>query len=494
MTKYVLSGFASLGIGKSSFLIPYFVSTGSNEIYVQDLDDSYIIARFLRFELTHYSAVQYFPPYIVKEVGDAGLLAFMDSNSSVYHGSKDELQENLHNSSLAADQNNFFKIDAFSFLNHQQGLQASITDAKNSISNAAIGEQWASGEILAARKYYQRQEEGRKFKDAKQSRLSEGIERLLNDPNSSIWYRLWKSLWDLYPQHPRLLELAYWWIQRSPKERSGVPQVIMWIIDTDPDQKTAWELGRAWLRDVEVHRDPSMRLWLSLTWPGFYDLELLEIGIRLLQQAAARSEFDRRAWARVWRRVQGNLGENVELAELAELAYDPRNPNVDLIKKVLIEIVKWKTRPAWATYSLLKWLESATKVNNTWVDAYLTLLPERFKHEEFINLGLRWLEHGPPNLRKWKKLWTALSAPVANDDLMFHLARGWLHRANPEMYAWRDVMLILLRSKQYTIDELELADEWLLTRDPNQLDAIDREIISLMPLVKPPPDGADNDN
>jgi hypothetical protein len=43
MTIYILTGFALAGLGQPSFLIPYFVAKGTNDVFAQNLNDEYCI-------------------------------------------------------------------------------------------------------------------------------------------------------------------------------------------------------------------------------------------------------------------------------------------------------------------------------------------------------------------------------------------------------------------------------------------------------------------
>lgn len=117
MTTFSLSGFALIGLGCPSFLIPYFVTEGRDGKFVQQLDEKLIIQSFRRFTPDHYDLVKCSPPMRQRKIGDFGLVAYqLTAEGVVVCDEPSSLRKTLAEELSTFSGSDFFKLEAANFL------------------------------------------------------------------------------------------------------------------------------------------------------------------------------------------------------------------------------------------------------------------------------------------------------------------------------------------------------------------------------------------
>ncbi|VVT00972.1 hypothetical protein ERY430_40609 [Erythrobacter sp. EC-HK427] len=138
-----LRGFIYPGPMRPTFVIPYFGSTESNNLYVQELNDSFQISSFLKFDPIGYANFCGSIPQKVVTLGGDGFMGFVDRNDKLIVGSHLELVRNLDDYYFAEDRSDaFFAIEVMEFRRDRAGLLNAIEIAATKFRNETIGQNW----------------------------------------------------------------------------------------------------------------------------------------------------------------------------------------------------------------------------------------------------------------------------------------------------------------------------------------------------------------
>src|SRR5262249_49987454 len=117
---FTLAGVACLRDGRPAFVIPYFKLEGGPLVFVQELDDDFRILRFTRFKPEHYYNILFTRQKIVRNVGEVGVLGYVDASNRVLIGEPDELRRSLAATDIPKDRAVFFNLGVGMFLRDRE--------------------------------------------------------------------------------------------------------------------------------------------------------------------------------------------------------------------------------------------------------------------------------------------------------------------------------------------------------------------------------------
>ena len=137
---FVLSGFAAFTLDDPGFLIPYFVKEGTDQAFVQELDDQFRVRHFQRFLVERHETASLKPEPLVRNVGDVGVMAFRFDGGAVVYDTPTKLRDELGGMDFKRDP--FLAFDVFSFLRDYHGARQAIQAAGRTFKSADAGAAW----------------------------------------------------------------------------------------------------------------------------------------------------------------------------------------------------------------------------------------------------------------------------------------------------------------------------------------------------------------
>jgi 2-polyprenyl-3-methyl-5-hydroxy-6-metoxy-1,4-benzoquinol methylase len=163
MKTYQLGGFAVVGLQDPSFLIPYFTTRGTNDVFVQELDGDFSIRSFCLFKIERYKTAACVPKSIRKRIGDVGLLAYrLEEGGAVACDEPDKLRSRLFRDFDLIESAEFFKLEAAEFLGNRRMIEDALLASSVTFEKSINRETWLDVEppILGERTYHAYHEVG----------------------------------------------------------------------------------------------------------------------------------------------------------------------------------------------------------------------------------------------------------------------------------------------------------------------------------------------
>ncbi|GAA0775997.1 hypothetical protein [Brevundimonas olei] len=465
---YDLAGVARLGdeADASAFLIPFFRTRASNQIFAQDLDEARRIARFLVFDPFLYTVLNANVPKLSREIGDMGVMAFVRRGQSPVVGDAREIVAELRVTKLSGDQSPFFEIDAYRLTGQTERVRGALRRARRALGDGPIAARWSATEAALIAASRSRSDEGAELHTRE-------IDVLAADFGLKDWPKRWLALWNKAPVRDRLIDLGLNYIERSGQPVSMTARVLMGLLRR-PLQKLpsrTVDLADLWMEAcarVQPTHTSYPRVWRAIAQSSdSLSDEMVRRGLEYLGEAAAAGRV-----TAVWASVAATLrqkrpGDDQVAEDIFQLARkvltSGRMPTLaqrPLVKALLADRDHWR-----AIRVLQDWVTNDTSHSNAWIDAFLTVLEARGSDAELLSVGLTWLEEDTGQLRRWKQVYEAIDAHAGPAPSLHVAARDWVLRANRQMLTWPEVVLdVLTRDRDPAVEAA--AREWLLYASP----------------------------
>lgn len=451
-------------------MIPYFGSPSSNQIYVQELDDQHRVSGFLLFEPAHF--VDYMGPFPTasREIGDDGLLGFVDGSGKLLAGNAAEIRRALASYSFASDGSDaFFATEVMEFRGDRAGLDRAIDFASRRFVNVERGAHWKTREIAT----------GRLSAPAPSSRASERdaiLRELRETLIESDWVSRFAKAWDALGSSPDLGELALDWLSAGGSDRREAGHLFNTLLTRGKFDRASnirlspptyvFELARRWIETMDYPGNAWARLWQKLKRQHQIDPSFSnQLGMRFLNVNPGRSVERKRStaaigWMRVWRTLWEKGYDRSLLIDLLPSHHDFLSLS-EFYR--IIELLSAEPRYAGMAIDYLgAWLDRSPRHSQRWPKVCLNAILRYENREYFIEQALRWLRVEGTNLPAWYSLWSGLRPYVEKNELV-RIARGWLERSQLTLRIWPEVLADIIEMADTQIDErLRLqAQQWL---------------------------------
>lgn len=444
---YDLAGLARVGdqLVCSAFLIPFFRTRTSNQVFAQDLDEEHQIVRFLVFEPQKYSIVDAPVPSLSRKVGDSGLMAFSRGGRAPVVGDVSEVAASLRATRLAGDKSPFFEIDAYGLTGQVDRMPAALRRARRALGGGLIATRWSATEMILMR-------HPRRVPTDGQDAWSAEIDILTANFEYKDWPKRWMSLWANRKLRDRLIELGADYIERSGQPVTMTGRIVSALVRNRQIASSDRILTIAddWLTECARLQpiNPTLpQVWRALAQANdTLSNDMAERGLSYLRESVAAKRVTA-VWASVAALLRQKMPNNQEIAEevlrLSQkvLARDQMSTNAlrPIVKSLLGDPSDRR-----AITVLEEWVKSDLSHSNAWIDAFLAVLDFRGSDHELLDVGLTWLEEDPGTLRRWKHVYIALDEHVGPSPAMHDAARNWLLRANRKMITWPEVAIEVL--------------------------------------------------
>lgn len=455
---------------RPTFLIPFFYHQGSNATFAQELDADFRIVQFLTINLEHFIAVPDLPSSLIRRLGEEGIMAAADPSGRVTYGAASDLRTRLAAENVEA-QASFFAVDALTFLGDRTRLRRAIRVASGQLSRASVRNRWAARtrlvSNLATHPERRTKMDPLAEQDQQFSSLSEVLRRL-QDPHLPEWAKVWRSAYRQFDYQPRLRDVGLWWLGERSKWDDRSLRLAEDLLKHSGGNAQVKKLVLGWV--LRNHYDNAFwpRLWRGLVHDYGLDDELKGLGIDYLNYLSSNqliSGASLRAWLAVWRLlVRNGLKHEISIS-LARHYYDAGQTHKHFIQGAVEVVYRWAERDAtgWAQTALLDWLYLRVDDSSVWPAVYNRLFDDGESRDEFIALGLSWLNTGKPNLRAWKAVWERL-LKRAPSPALWEAAEKWLVRSNVQMRIWPDILAAVLKDHQVNDADIgEKAAGWVLS-------------------------------
>jgi hypothetical protein len=141
MTAFFLVGFLAPVRHFPTFLIPYFATTTSNDMFAQELNGECYIERFVKIKPEHYYGVDESGPPMFKGPGQPGFIAYLASTRELVFGNREEIKYRL-TKQCPREQCAFFNLEASLFLGDADAVAGNIKVAAQRIATPSSRKSW----------------------------------------------------------------------------------------------------------------------------------------------------------------------------------------------------------------------------------------------------------------------------------------------------------------------------------------------------------------
>lgn len=487
MTKYYLSGIFSPILGRSSFLIPYFNLVGSNEVFVQDLDDQYQILRFVRANPASFRDTFFKPPIVEKKVGDDGLLAYRINGDRPQIGGANDLKNQLKNEITDGASCAFFSAEAYTFLGDKDKAIKAINHASQLFRNEDIGKIWADVEeevttILLGNEN-KHINSAPIHEDEYEIRIKKAIKNLIESDESPVWTRSWRKAWAEFFHDERIQNIGYWWIKKLHSEDGRIATVLSQILGAKSANDTTVSFSIDWARSM-VHSSRWYEVWHPLLRhyqiPSNDKAALLHAGWNYLNYESMK-ETSRRAyrWSRVWQLIYKNMGYlekfsvdyahsfifgKKDLEKMTLMVFEDFKDNGIFMSNVVTRVLRSEDVDDYTMTELLEriheWISQKDKFDYSLIELYKAL-PHTAAFFTLAEMSVKWLSETDPSTRLWSKVWIETMARRPNHNFLFDLGINWLNKCETDHTDYPNVLLELLRYRGAEGHIARLAERWI---------------------------------
>lgn len=459
-----------VGVGRTTevgaFLIPYFSSDRSNHLFAQELNTDSCIRAFRPIDLNHYTMRVDLVTEIGVDVGDDGIIAFVDPSGSIVTEPVQMARSSLRSASFGSNLSAFRQIDICYFLGDFAALNDAINRAASAFARADIGKAWKKVERTAA-----------KHAKAAAHRAAIDIEAVIGsfvgDAALDNWIKAWRAFGPRDWLLTEGLRLAFEQSGSANARFRIAHHVITGLsapaipVDT---RELLRENIRSWLVSDAMRTDSEIwaKVWLAAEQEGniLFD-QYLQAGFNYLDSTPFGYQ-PRNSWTRLWKVLwQRGIGDQEALAKLAEEVLKTYGHSAH--GRRLVAVLGDFIDQSRIADVLARWIIEDDRRDSQWASTYLAVLSSEYRgSKEFVELGVEWLKRDLGNLKKWAKVYEEVSK-YRDENEMLEIARSWVLRANSDMNIWPEFASKVFRA--YEDPKVrDLIASWL-SRHPTKEDS-----------------------
>lgn len=503
-----LVGYVSLGVTSDTILMPLFTRPGQNGVFVQDLDVDFRVLRFLALDIEGYEGVVPEASGIEKVVGDAGHLALRLPDGEILSGEIDFIKKKLEAEPEVGSP--FFRMEVAALIKEKERFNSATLDAASLFWNDNVRSVWYRTSAASVSSIFSFSKSKMKT-DQYQLELdyfSQYTHWLSENFSAVNWDLIWVKAWKRSRNKKQLVDLAVNWLERQswsltleneslPVERgksSKVGRVLLHILRDWRYSSSVSLYVVNWLRYSEPNPNVWLQVWslvftknrgvaLSVKPPAVWQAVDLpasffeQIAVDKLQQYSQRylvygEKVSARYWSSVWKQLDTDARSEEELLHLAEFAFQAFKMQYSYMVSVVLYCCRNFSLTRSFVEKISAWLyevgggDPLSMVAQTpWAELFMYVIRRNDVFDvNLFNLGVQWLNNCHPNLNAWVKVWATLEE-IGKEARIYWAANDvairWMKRASIEMSGWTEVLMVVVRSDEYSADALNLAGRWL---------------------------------
>ncbi|MET7241898.1 hypothetical protein ABZT49_00875 [Methylobacterium sp. EM32] len=486
---YILAGAFSLTEdykSRPTFLIPYFRSMSSNNLFVQDLDRDHIITRFCYFEPYKYQIIHFDFAHIYKNKGDIGIMTYFTPRKGVIIDDANVIKHKLSHNELEYESEPFFDLDRGYLLRNTGVIECAIEKSSRFFTSPMHSDSWSGIENASAHKLKQ-------YNNSGIISFDEFIKEL-QDVGENKWYYTWLKYYEFASDRTNFLRLTLDYIKNNEINSSTFRNIVSKIMDellNNPEKiegdsffiyAEVNQCALIWLKSELTNLKSSAnweRLWLQHA--SFYDEsdeDLLQIGIDYLSITLHQKNLYTQKRATIWKTIWDGRFYRANLIKIARESLSGSGHKSSFLGSFILDLRK--TRNVECIKIVLDWTLSTKDRSIIWINAIedvLTTLRSSKNMQilesdlfKLYNLVVHWLESGKTNYNNWTNIYKlangSLFEKIENKRInMGDIAKKWILNANSSLPSWPNFALNYLMESPRDIYVADLLQAWL---DKNQ--------------------------
>jgi len=438
MKSYQLVLYASLNPSPPCFVIPIFTTSSSNDTFAQDLLPSSRIRQFMPFLLDEFTVVKATAPALDRRCGENGILAFWSEEDEVICGTASQLKDSLRNYEYISE-SPFVEVELATFLEDDDYLREAANKATQLLSDPSAKNSYYSRVRKRITLLRDLIDEELHPEDDDNQDISDLIDILEKETDSSAWSKYWHEGWRLFYGNSRLVDIARWRIMTFGlgddeadvllnirySHSEHLESFYNWWIDHRKSDYLGWVL--VW----HILNDNNSR---STT-----DHPAEEVA-RALERIFDSSFYRRQQWPllSVWNTCFLRFPEQSN--RIIDIAVKNNGKSFYLeyfISMMVMPIYQKFPRNVWARDKIEEWL-SKPKGSSLWIDLFMIHGRDIFSSKDFTLIAIVWLRKYGRGTNKWFDLFSMIK-PDINSDESWNLRVSWLNRSRKNLYSWPDV-------------------------------------------------------
>lgn len=300
MTEYRLVGFASFVFNAPGFLVPLFMSRGSNGVFSHLLDENFNIERFFWIDPNEYF-LEDLTDDDTYAVGKAGVLCFRTLQGDMYFGSSSKVKKGLLSLDIDASCDEFSMIDVYSFLGDEERKNNAIDRAAQLFRDPMISESW---KLQQLGKGVEGGDSGFSGIMSFPVGQREEILKFAGDLGGRGWITRWLSYWKTAENKDFLVRLAMDWFERVGHIEGQTP-VYRCLLSHEDSYLVAMESLVDWLH----HNGWGFAGWGRLWCVGFEAARADSKAERMLYEMGNHYVVGDTSWVRGDRKNKAHLAD-----------------------------------------------------------------------------------------------------------------------------------------------------------------------------------------
>ena len=458
---YTLTELIPLADSVRGFIMPIFTSSKSNFSYVQNLDVFGNVKNFMRIDEKSSTRLPHPPPPISLDIGDRGILAFIDDDELLHIGNIEQMKSILASARVESP---FLTIEVASILNNKEMHKSALMECASFFKSETTRKSWITREkqnFVSSQIKTPADKSAEDINEKLQGIYEEILYNLDHEKWNSIWLRLWKQGFD----KRKLSDLASLRIDSNrPPGRDG-PTIFSEILD----QKSGRQFLEKALFCVELSRRDSeswIRLYGMASRLGANRERMRDIAMQVLQSSIDVRSPEPWRWLNLARRLNSETRfSEVERQRMMEISiqYLERNSYIsnDAAETTILPYLDYAHKYRIIFDSAYRWATSNQRSTNAWCEIFLKIL-EIEPNPELVTVGMEWIQNLGGNVIRWRQVWKRLEKYTDRDTHRF-VAIAWLRRARWDMGVWVIVFHELLEDSNAVekMDLLEIANRWI---------------------------------
>lgn len=458
---YTLAEIISLAEENRGFVLPIFSYSKSNLSYAQNLDIYGNIKSFIAIADSGEMRLPHTPPAISLEVGDRGVLCFIDDSDTLHIGSVEEMREKLSHIEISSP---FLSIEVSSLLNNKSMHKSAITECSSYFSSERIRSSWISRE---KKSFSSSQIKDRPADEKKNNNrdLLIAYEEISSNFDHEKWNSIWLRLWKQGFEKRKLADLASLRIDTGRAPGRDGPALFSEILNEKFGRQYA-EKAMQCLEKSGLDSDNWVQLYGMLARMISDRERMRNAAMQALRASAASKSTHKWRWLSLARRMNNETryddhGHQSMMSISISYLENNRGLSNDAAEVTLLPFMHYAKDHSIIYKSAFDWVTSSQRSTNAWSEIYIKLL-EIDDNPQLVKAGIEWLQNLGGNVISWRQVWRRLEKYV---DRKSHreLAIDWLRRARWDMGVWVIVFQELIEESDHAekLQLREISASWI---------------------------------
>jgi len=458
---YTLTELVPLADSPRGFIMPIFASSKSNFSYVQNLDVFGSVKNFMRIDEKGNTRLPHSPPPISLDIGDRGILAFVDDDDILHIGNIEQMKKILLSARVESP---FIMMEVSSILNNRDMHKSALMECASYLKSESTRKSWMTREKLNFVSSQIKIPSSKSIEDTDE-KLQVIYEEILYDLDHEKWNSIWLRLWKQGFDKRKLSDLASLRIDSNRLPGRDGPTIFTEIVD----QKFGRQYLDKAINCLELSRLDSeywIRLYGTVSRLGASRERMRDVAMRILQLSIDAKSPEPWGWLHLARRINAETrfseSERQRMMEIS-IQYLERKSYIsnEVAETTILPYLDYAHKYRTIFESGYRWATSSQRSTNAWCEIFLKLL-EIEPTPELIHVGLEWVQNLGGNVIRWRQVWKRLEKYTDRETHRF-IAIAWLRRARWDMGVWIIVFHEVMEDSNAVekIELLEIANRWI---------------------------------